>query len=115
MQYLLKTGDPARQRTSCLVAGVFSQRRLSDTATHLDKASKGAISRILKKGDFNGDIGDSLMLYDLPNTACERLLLIGLGEEKEFNREAYLKAVASTSKILDPGGRCSSRTARRQR
>jgi len=103
MQYLLKTGDPAKQRTSCLVAGVFSRRRLSDAAMDLDKASKGVINRILKKGDFNGDIGESLVLYDLPDTACERLLLIGLGEEKEFDRGAYLKAVASTSKILDKG------------
>jgi len=101
MDYLLKSGNPANLRTACLVVGVFEKRRLTDPAAVVDKASRGALTRILKKGDFEGTAGQSLLLYDLPNTQCERLLLIGLGPEKGFNLEAYRKAVAGMASLLN--------------
>lgn len=103
MQYLLKSGDPAQQRTACLVLGVFSRRRLSNAAADIDKATGGALARILKKGDFSGDSEQSLMLYDLPGVACERILLIGLGDEKSFDIASYRKAVARATDILNRG------------
>ena len=103
MHYLLKTGDPAAQRTACLVVGVFSRRRLSDAAAGVDRAAKGALRHLLGKGDFNGDSGQTSMLYDLPGVAAERVLLVGLGEEKSFDLPAYRKATAAAAGVLDRG------------
>ena len=103
MEYSLKATDPAQLRTACLVLGVFAKRRLSEPAEMLDRATEGALSRILKKGDFTGESDQSLLLYDVPGTVCERVLLIGLGEQKKFDIATYRKAAALAVQILDQG------------
>ena len=103
MDYSLKAGDPAQLRTACLVLGVFAKRRLSEPAEQLDQVTDGALSRILKKGDFTGESEQSLLLYDVPGTVCDRMLLIGLGEQKKFDIAAYRKAAAQAAQILDQG------------
>ncbi|MCW8891389.1 MAG: leucyl aminopeptidase, partial [Sedimenticola sp.] len=101
MEYHLKTGDPASQRTACLVLGVFTKRRLSDPAATIDQASNGHISALLKKGDLDGELGQSLMLYHVPGIQAERVLLIGLGAEKEYTLKSYLTAWAGAVKLLN--------------
>ncbi|MBV2095619.1 MAG: leucyl aminopeptidase, partial [Candidatus Thiodiazotropha sp. (ex Codakia orbicularis)] len=87
MDYTIKTGDPAKLKTACLVVGIFSKRQLSPLAQQLDKSCKGALQRIVKRGDMDGESGQLLLLYDLPGVAAERILLVGLGKQREFNRK----------------------------
>ena len=101
MEYLLKSGDLAGQKTACLVVGVHARGELSQPAADLDQASGGEISKFLKRGDFQGRAGQVQFLYDLPNTACDRLLLVGLGPRKEFNLSAYRKAAAKAAAMLE--------------
>jgi len=101
MEYLLKSGDPAGQRTACLVVGVYSGGKLSLPASDLDRVSDGIINKLLKRGDFQGQAEDAQFLYDPANTACDRLLLVGLGPRKEFNLSAYRKACANAAAILN--------------
>lgn len=101
MEYHLKSGDLSSQRTACLVLGVFTKRRLSDPAAAVDLATDGQLSDILKKGDMDGETGQSLMLYHVSGIQAERVLLIGLGEEKAFNLKGYLTAWGSAVKQLN--------------
>jgi len=101
MNYSAKTGDPSKQRTPCLVLGLFSKRKLSDAAKTVDEASNGFLTSILKKGDMDGETGQALMLYDLPGTLCERVLLIGCGTQKEYNRNKHHEAVGKAISELN--------------
>jgi leucyl aminopeptidase len=101
MEYSIKTGDPAKLNTACLVVGIFSKRQLTPLAQLLDKSSKGALQRILKRGDMNGESGQQLLLYDLPGIQAERILLIGLGKQRDFNRKQYAKCVSAVIKGLN--------------
>ncbi|OOZ36805.1 leucyl aminopeptidase [Solemya velesiana gill symbiont] len=101
MEYILKSGKPQEQRSSCLVLGVFDKRKLSPSAAAVDAASKGALTRILKKGDMDGKTGQSALLYDLPGVSSSRVLLIGLGPEKEFSIPALRKASATAAGTLN--------------
>ncbi len=101
MQYIVKSGDITQQKSACTVVGIFSQSKLSASADALDRATQGAITEILKKGDMEGESGQSLMLYDLPNLPCERLLLIGCGKQDEFDAKEYLKAVSLATDLLN--------------
>ncbi len=103
MNYSAKAGDPSKQRTPCLVLGIFSKRKLSDAAKTVDIASKGFLTSILKKGDMDGESGQALMLYDLPGTLCERVLLIGCGTQKEYNRAKHKEAVSKATSELTSG------------
>mgnify|MGYP001271776713 FL=1 len=101
MEYQLKTGDLTTLRTACLVVGVFTKKKLTDPALAIDQASSGAISAILKKGDFEGNADQTLMLYNINGLACDRLLLVGLGDEKEYGIKGLRKSAAQVAKILD--------------
>jgi len=101
MNYNAKAGDPSKQRTPCMVLGIFSKRKLSDAAKTVDKASKGFLTNILKKGDMDGESGQALMLYNLPGTLCERVLLIGCGAQKEYDRAKHNAAISKATAELN--------------
>ena len=81
MEYGTKAGNPAKTRTQCIVVGVFENNKLSATAALVDKASKGHIRKILKRGDISGKTNQTLLLHDIPNVNSPRVLLVGLGNE----------------------------------
>lgn len=101
MEYNIKTGDPAQQRTTCLVLGVFSRRQLTPLAQQIDKASKGHLSRLLKRGDMDGNAGQQLMVYDTPGVAAERLLLVGLGQPRDLTVKQYATVLSGGIKLLN--------------
>ncbi|WP_029131748.1 leucyl aminopeptidase [Sedimenticola selenatireducens] len=101
MEYHVKSGDPSALRTACLVLGVFTRRQLAGPARQIDQASNGHLSAILKKGDMEGETGQSLMLYDIPGIQAERILLVGLGAEKELTLKSVITAWAGAVKQLN--------------
>ncbi len=103
MEYSIKIGDPAQQRTACLILGVFARRQLTPLAEQVDKASKGYLSRLLKRGDMDGNAGQQLMVYDIPGMAAERILLVGLGKQRELTLKTYTDALAAAVRQLNEG------------
>ena len=69
MKFSIKSVNPEKQRSACVVVGVFEQRKLTEAAEAMDKIADGYISGILRKGDMRGKAGSTLMLHDVPNTA----------------------------------------------
>jgi len=108
MEYSVKSGNPEKQRSSCVVVGVFESRRLSAAAAALDKASDGFISGIVRRGDMEGTAGQALLLTHVPNVLCDRVLLIGCGKERDFDERAYRRAVATMASKL---GECGATEA----
>ncbi len=95
MDFKIKTGNLANHKTPCLVLGVFERHKLTGPAEAMDKASGGRISELLKKGDLEGEAGQTLMLYELPGLAAERVLLVGRGKRKELTRAVARKTLES--------------------
>lgn len=93
MKFSIKKGNPEKQRGSCIVVGVFNPGELTPAAEAMDKAANGYISNILRRGDFEGKAGSTLVLHNVPGTLCERLLLVGLGKETELDDKAYRDAL----------------------
>ncbi len=104
MEFSVKSGNPEKQRSGCVVVGVFESRRLSNAARHLDKASEGFLSGLLRRGDMEGKLGQALLLTNVPNVLCDRVLLIGCGRERDFDERAYRKAVEAMSARLGESG-----------
>ena len=101
MDFKIKSGDLASQKTSCLILGVFEKHKLSGPAETVDKVSGGHLSDVLRKGDLDGEIGRTLMLYGVPGVSCERVLLVGCGKRKELNRRGYGRSIAAAASLLD--------------
>jgi leucyl aminopeptidase len=104
MEFSVKSGNPEKQRSACVVVGVFERRKLSAAARVLDKASGGMLSTILRRGDMDGEKGQTLWLYNLPDTLCDRVLLVGCGKEREFDEPAYRSVTATMARTVQRSG-----------
>ena len=79
MKYRIVTGDPATMRTQCLIVGAFSRKQLCTAATSVDTATGGALTKTMRRGDLNGSVGQTQLLYDLPGIKAQRVMLLNLG------------------------------------
>ena len=104
MEFQVKTGDAVSQRCSTLVLGLFAKRKLPAPAAEVDRASGGTLSRLLKKGDIEGDIGNLVTFYDVEGVAAQRVMLVGLGPEKSFGAPALRKALEPAFRQVDASG-----------
>ena len=104
MEFSIKAGNPEQTTTGCIVIGVFEPGKLALAGAALDRASKGYLARILKRGDMQGKAGTSLLLYGVPGVKAERVLLVGLGRAAEFRDRQYGEAVAAAIRALNATG-----------
>jgi len=104
MEYTVKSGSPEKQRIGCVVAAVYASRKLSPSAKILDDASGGVISNLVRRGEIEGDIGQCLLLHDVENTLCDRILLVGCGKEKDLTTSNFRKINQNMVKRLQASG-----------
>jgi leucyl aminopeptidase len=104
MQFSVKTAAAESIATPCLVAGVFEGGKLPAATQALDQASNGYLGKISKGGAIEGRAGQSLLLFDVPKLSAERVLLVGLGQEKDFTTRNYRKAVIKAVRALNEAG-----------
>jgi leucyl aminopeptidase len=104
MEFGLSSESPERQRTGCVLVGVYEGGTLSRSAMALDAASAGAVRRLVGGGDLEGELGTTLLLHDVAGLAAERVLLVALGPEGAFHESCYRKALASAVKALAATG-----------
>src|SRR5690348_11248374 len=93
MEFTVKSGQPEKQRTACLIACVYEPARLSPVAEKIDTASKGAIAKLLRNKDFAPKIGQVLLLHHLPQTIADRVLLVGCGKEAELTETQFREII----------------------
>lgn len=104
MEFSIKSGSPEKQRSACVVVGVFDSRKLTLPAELIDKAAGGYLSDIVRRGDMEGKAGSTLLLHNVPGTLCDRVLLIGLGKEKDFREKEFGNAIRTAVKTLNETG-----------
>ncbi|PCS21526.1 leucyl aminopeptidase [Candidatus Enterovibrio escicola] len=104
MEFSVKSGSPEKQRSACIVVGVFEPRRLSTNAEKLDKISDGYISSLLRRGDLEGKPSQMLLLHHVPNILSERILLVGCGKERELGERQYKEIIKNTINTLNETG-----------
>jgi leucyl aminopeptidase len=104
VEFSVKSGSAEKQRSACIVVGVFEPRRLTAVAEQLDEISEGYISNLLRRGDIEGKAGQTLLLHQVPNVLSERVLLVGCGKERELDERQYKQIIAKTIKTLNETG-----------
>jgi leucyl aminopeptidase len=104
MEFTIKSGSPEKQRSACVVVGVFDNRKLSLSAELIDRASNGYVSEIIRRGDMEGKLGATLLLHNVRGTLADRVLLIGLGKERDFRDKEFRAAVSAAVKLLNETG-----------
>jgi leucyl aminopeptidase len=100
MEFSTKSASPEKQKTACLVIGIFASKAPGAIATRLNEASAGLLGKILDRGDLEAKAGSSLLLHSLPGVAAERVLLVSYGKPEEFNDAAFRSAANAAGKVL---------------
>jgi leucyl aminopeptidase len=98
MEFSIKTLSPESAKAGCVVLGVHQGGELTAAARRVDQASKGALKEALR--DLSGRTGSTLVLRRVSGVAADRVLLVGLGERKEFAEAAYRDAVRAAAGVL---------------
>jgi leucyl aminopeptidase len=104
MEFSVTGRNLEKQRTGCMVLGVYEGRKLSPSAMDLDTASGHAVYNVVRRGDLEGELGTTLLLHNVPKVPSERVLLVGLGREREFLESSYRTALSSAMKTLRTTG-----------
>jgi len=104
VEFSIKRSNPEKQLSACAVVGVFEAGKLTSAAKRLDQATGGYLTQALTRGDMPGKSGSTLLLPAAPGAICERILLVGLGKEKEFGDKAYRDAVRAAVKAVKATG-----------
>jgi leucyl aminopeptidase len=109
VEFSIRALAPEAIRTGCLVLGVFKDGAAAGTtltraAQAADRACGGAIREALAQGDLSARSDSTLLLRRLPGLGAERVLLVGLGEQREFGEQAFRDAVRAAGNALRETG-----------
>jgi leucyl aminopeptidase len=104
VEFSIKSGAPQTGRNGCVIAGVFEPRKLSAAAAALDRAAKGQLSGVLRRGDMHGKLGTTAVLHDVPGIAAGRVILVGLGPQDGFREKQYREATAAAIRAVNATG-----------
>ncbi|MDN5873333.1 MAG: leucyl aminopeptidase [Sinobacteraceae bacterium] len=104
MQYFAKSGNPDKQRVACVVVGVFERRSATPEAQIIDRLSGGLIGSIMRRGDMDGKLGETLIVHQVPGIFADRVMLVGLGRERNLDDAAYRRIQCAAAKRLKETG-----------
>ena len=104
MQFNLKHNSPESAHGACQIITVTQARKLSASGLRVDKACKGFLSAVLKRGDMDGKVGQTLLLPAVPGLSAKRVLLVGCGKESEMNERSFVRVVNSIATALKASG-----------
>jgi len=104
VEFGVKSGAAEKQRGGCVIVGVFETHKLSSAAAALDRASRGFISGVVRRGDQPGKPGQTLLLHHVRGVAAERVLLVGVGRERELDEYKFRRINAAATEALRKTG-----------
>jgi len=104
MEFSLKHSSPENARSACQIITVSQPRKLSRSGQRVDKASKGFLASIIKRGDMEGKLGQTLMLPGVAGVPAQRVLLVGCGKQTDMNERSFARLINSIIKALSASG-----------
>lgn len=103
MEFLVKNNvDVSAQFIDCMIIGLCNNNKLPAVVEQIDVISRGYIQYLIKQGDITLQLGDATLLYQIPNTQINKLLIVGCGDQKNFDRNTakkWLSAICQQLKI----------------
>lgn len=100
MKYSIKTGLPHKITADCLVTVVWNKAELSSEAAAIDKAGNKSLSKIIRSGDFDGKLGETLVIHQPAGSPAKRILLVGGGDRKKLNAKNSSKLLRAALQAL---------------
>jgi leucyl aminopeptidase len=104
MKITVRQGEIQKTRDEALVVNLFqgtsTAASLSGATGAVDKALGGALLRVVGSGDFKGERNRTVLLYPEGRFPARRVLLVGLGKQKDFDLDAARQAAGTAARKL---------------
>ncbi len=100
MDITIKTGSVQKLKSGCAIVAVHSGKRFSPSAQALDRANRGALTRIIKRGDLSGKVGETLLIPLASKAGADRVLLVGCGKASGVSAADYQSLLAKAASAL---------------
>jgi leucyl aminopeptidase len=92
MRFEVTSAKAQQNKTDLAIVAIFADTQSGTVASQLNKAGDGLISAVTDE-DISGEPGELLLLTETAGLPCRRILLVGCGAKKEFDRKAFRKAI----------------------
>lgn len=103
MQIKIKIGTPGEAKVDVLAVPLFAidkkKKQLPSSLSALDKAAGGALSLVVKQGDFKGVAGEMQTIYPAIPGNAKRFLLLGMGAPDKLDAEGLRALTARAMKL----------------
>ncbi len=104
IQINVKAGHAHKQRDDAVVLPLLKNRKLTESGKALQQATGKVLPALLRKHDCTGVFGTSRTLYDVKGSFTQRVMLLGVGEEKNLSLHKLRILAAKAARKLDKGG-----------
>jgi leucyl aminopeptidase len=92
----VKTTDITTVDADAAVVGLFEDGgKLSGAALSADRFTDGLVARLIRSGEFSGKHGSTAIVHSSSSSGPRRILVVGLGEKREFNFVVARRASAA--------------------
>ena len=99
MQYDLTNNITSIGVKGSAIFGVFTDKNLSILAKHLDSSDIAKIKEIVTKTSFEGNVNQSICIYDSSKKNLEKIYLVGMGEKNKYSEKTFLKVINCFSAV----------------
>ena len=100
MEFSIKIGLPLKQKMGCIILPIYESAKISDAIKKLDAKLATHIAALIKKGEIEGKIGQTLLFYPALSEKFERVLLIGCGKHKALTESQYKEIISTATQAL---------------
>ncbi len=83
-----------------IIVGMNEDCSLCSRMKNLDNLLGGLLGRLKENKDLSGKLADVHKIYDLPNFAAKRMLIIGLGQSEDVTRARLQKAYRTAARVV---------------
>ncbi len=100
----VKAGPADQQRDDAVVIALLEGRELTDSGKALQLATGKVLPNFLNKFDSTGSFGGTRTLYDVEGTLTQRVMLLGVGDEKKLTLHKLRVLAAKAARKLEKSG-----------
>ncbi len=104
IEITVKAGHAEKQRHDTVIVPLLENRKLTESGNRVQMVTDRGLSGFLRKFDLSGEFGESKTLYDVKGLFTQRLVLLGVGSEKEMTLHKLRRLAAGIVRDLRKGG-----------
>jgi len=87
--------------TDVIIISLFENtKKIPSELNSLNKSSGGAISGLLKNGDFTGKLNETTIIPTDKKIVPKRILLVGLGKSADFTLDKVRQAAGTATRVV---------------